>query len=140
MAPYVYWFLLALGLVVLELATGTFYMLVLALALTIGGFAAVFGLSEAMQYTLSAVAGVVGTLILQWVRRGLAAHEPNQSLDIGQPVQSVTWHQDGSARAFYRGTEWNAEAENHDTPRTGPLYIKALRGSTLIITHRKPEI
>lgn len=139
MAPYVYWFLLALGLVILELATGTFYMLVLALALAIGGVAALFGLSESIQFTLSAVAGVVGTLILQRVRRAKSAHEPNQSLDIGQLVQNVSWRKDGSARVFYRGTEWDAEPEHKDTPHEGPFYIKELRGSTLIITHRKPQ-
>ncbi len=139
MAPYIYWFLLALGLVVLELATGTFYMLVLALALSIGGFAAFFGYSEAAQYTVSAIAGILGTLILQRVRRGRAAHEPNQSLDIGQPVSNISWNPDGSARAFYRGAEWAAEPESKDTPHEGPFYIKEMRGSTLIITHHKPK-
>ena len=139
MAPYVYWFLLALGLVMLELVTGTFYMLVLALALGIGGFAALFGLSEPMQYTLSAITGVIGTLILQYLRRGKTQPSSAQDLDIGQPVQSVTWNKDGSARAMYRGAEWDAEPESPDLPREGPLYIKALRGSTLILTNRKPE-
>ena len=139
MAPYVVWFLLALGLVILELATGTFFMLVLGLALAIGGFAAYFGLSEPMQFTFSAIAGIVGTLILQRIRRGKTIHVPNQSLDIGQPVQSVSWLPNGSARAVYRGAEWNAEAQTSDMPREGALYIKALRGSTLILTHHKPE-
>lgn len=139
MAPYVYWFLLALGLVMLELATGTFYILVLALALAIGGFAALFGLSQPIQLTASAVAGIVGTLILHRTRRAKMANPPNQSLDIGQPVQSVNWHKNGSARVLYRGAEWDAEAESDAMPRTGPFYIKALRGSTLIITHHKPE-
>ena len=139
MAPYVYWFLLALVLVIVELATGTFYMLVLALALAIGGLATLLGLSQAMQFTLSAIAGVIGILILQRVRRGKAAKEPNQSLDIGQQVQSVSWKKDGTARALYRGTEWDAEAETNYVPRERASYIKALRSSTLILTHPKPK-
>lgn len=137
--PYVYWFLLALGLVVLELATGTFYMLVLSLALGVGGFAALFGLSSSMQFTLSAMVGVIGTLVLRRARRGKMAAASDQSLDIGQPVHSVNWREDGSGRALYRGTEWDAELESIDMPREGALYIKALRGSTLILTHRKPK-
>ena len=137
--PYVYWFLLALGLVVLELATGTFYMLVLSLALGVGGFAALFGLSSSMQFTLSAMVGVIGMLVLRRARRGKMAAASDQSLDIGQPVHSVNWREDGSARALYRGTEWDAELESIDMPREGALYIKALRGSTLILTHRKPK-
>lgn len=139
MAPYVYWFLLALGLIMLELATGTFYMLVVGLAFAVGGFAAYFGLSFPTQLTLSGLAGVVGTLILRRMRRDKVSAEPNQSLDIGQAVQSVVWQQNGSARVFYRGAEWVAEAESSDTPREGTLYIKALRGSTLILTQHKPK-
>lgn len=139
MAPYIYWFLLAVGLVMLELATGTFYMLVLALALGIGGFAAMFGLSEPVQYSLSAIAGVLGTLILQHWRRGKVRATPVQSLDVGQAVQSIAWNKDGSARVVYRGTEWNAEPESADLPQEGTFYIKAMRGSTLILTNRKPE-
>jgi len=140
MAPYVYWFLLALGLIMLEMATGTFYMLVVGLALAVGGFAAYFGLSFPTQLTLSGLAGVAGTLILRRMRRDKVSTKPNQSLDIGQAVQSVTWQLNGSARVVYRGAEWAAEAESSDTPREGTLYIKALRGSTLILTHHKPKI
>ena len=138
MAVYVYWFILALALMALEMATGTFYLLMLGIAVGIGGIAALFGLSLPLQLTLSAIAGIVGTVILRRVRRDMVPAASNQSLDIGQPVQSVTWHENGTARAFYRGAEWDAEPESADTPHTGPLYIKAMRGSTLILTHRKP--
>lgn len=139
MMSYLYWFLLALGLVILELLTGTFYMLVLALALAVGGFAALLGLDSPIQFILSAITGIVGAVILRRARHGKMATAPDQSLDIGQPVQSVNWHKDGSARALYRGSEWDAELESIDMPREGALYIKALRGSTLILTHRKPD-
>ena len=139
MAPYVYWFLFALGLVILELVTGTFYMLVLALALGVGGLAALLELSQPMQFTLSAITGIAGVLLLRRVRRGKTANAPHQSLDIGQSVQSINWRKDGSVRALYRGAEWDAELESTDMPREGPFFIKALRGSTLILTHHKPE-
>jgi membrane protein implicated in regulation of membrane protease activity len=139
MAPYVYWFLLALALIMLEMATGTFYMLVVGLALAVGGFAAYFGLSFPTQLTLSGLAGVAGTLILRRIRRDKVSAESNQSLDIGQAVQSVSWLPNGYARAIYRGAEWAAEAESSNTPREGTFYIKALRGSTLILTHHKPK-
>ena len=139
MAVYVYWFILALALMALEMATGTFYLLMLGIAVGIGGIAALFGLSLALQLTLSAIAGIVGTVILRRVRRDMISTAPNQSLDIGQPVQSVTWNKVGTARAVYRGAEWDAEPESADMLHTGPLYIKAMRGSTLILTHRKPN-
>lgn len=139
MDPYVYWFLLALVLVILEMATNTFYLLVVAAALAIGGGAALVSPDQTIPFTLSAVAGVVGTVILRMRRRKLPNAAPDQSLDIGQPVHSVVWNEDGSARAVYRGTEWDAEAESAERPRDGVFYIKAMRGSTLILSHEKPK-
>lgn len=139
MAPYVYWFLLALVLLGLEMATGTFYVLVLAIALGVGGIVALLGLGLPLQLTLSAVTGIVGTVILRrakFVRPGTVS---NQSLDIGQPVQVVAWRDDGTVRVYYRGAEWDAEPEFADTPRDQTLYIKAMRGSILILTHLKPQ-
>ena len=51
MAVYIYWFLLALVLLGLEMATGTFYLLVLSLAMAIGGFAALLdaGVDDARE-------------------------------------------------------------------------------------------
>jgi len=137
--PYVYWFLLALVLVILEMATNTFYLLVVAVALAIGGGVALVSPDQTIAFTLSAVAGVVGTVILRMKRRKLRSAASDQSLDIGQPVHGVVWNEDGSARAVYRGTEWDAEAESVDSSRDGVFYIKAMRGSTLILSHEKPK-
>lgn len=139
MAPYVYWFLLALVLLVLEMATGTFYMLVLSIALGVGGAVALLGLNLPLQLTCSAVTGIVGTVILRRAKFGRPDTASSQGLDVGQPVQPLTWRDDGSLRVFYRGAEWNAELESADMPRDQSLYIKAMRGSTLILTHRKPQ-
>jgi len=138
MASYVYWFLAGLVLLGLEMVTGTFYLLMLGLALGIGGCVALLGLAPALQFTLAAIAGIVGTAILRKSKSIRPAEAGELSLDIGQAVQAVTWHDDGSARVHYRGAEWDAEPEFADMPRDGTLYIKALRGSTLILTHHKP--
>ncbi|MBU1691101.1 MAG: NfeD family protein [Gammaproteobacteria bacterium] len=137
MAPYIYWFLLALILLALEMATGTFYMLVLGLALGVGGVVALLGLSLPLQLTLSAVTGIAGTVILRRMKIGRPDAALNQGLDIGQPVQVVVWKDDGTARVHYRGAEWDAEPESADTPRDQTLYIKTMRGSILILTHLK---
>ncbi|MFA7240324.1 MAG: NfeD family protein [Sulfuricellaceae bacterium] len=139
MATYVHWFLWALCLMALEMATGTFYLLVLGAAMGIGGCAALLGLDPPYQFTLAALAGIVGTVLLRRFKNAQPAPPPEQSLDIGQPVQVVAWHENGAARVYYRGAEWDAEPESADMPHEGTLYIEALRGSTLILTHRKPQ-
>jgi membrane protein implicated in regulation of membrane protease activity len=139
MATYVYWFLWALCLMALEMATGTFYLLVLGAAMGIGGCVALLGLDLPYQFALAALAGIVGTVLLRRFKNTQPAPQPEQSLDIGQPVQVVAWRENGAARVYYRGAEWDAEPESADMPHEGTLYIEALRGSTLILTHRKPQ-
>jgi membrane protein implicated in regulation of membrane protease activity len=137
MATYVYWFLLALGLLMVEMATGTFYMLVLSIALAVGGMVALLGLDEQLQLVLSATAGITGIILLRRAKAARPAEAASQNFDIGQPVQVIAWHEDGTARVHYRGAEWDAEPESADTPRASTLYIKFMRGSTLILTQHK---
>ena len=137
MPPYAYWFILAFGLLALEMATGTFYMLMLAAALATGGVAALFGLGLPVQITLAALAGIVGTIILRRMKSIRPADAASQGLDTGQPVQVIAWHEDGSARVHYRGAEWDAEPESADMPHDGMFYIKEIHGSKLILTPQR---
>lgn len=138
MAVYIYWFLLALVLLGLEMATGTFYLLVLSIAMAVGGSAALLDASVAWQLSLCALAAVVGTISLRQWKNGRFNEAADASLDVGQPVQVETWHENGTARVLYRGAAWDAEPESADMPRAGTFYIKEMRGSSLVLTHRKP--
>lgn len=139
MAIYIYWFLLALALLGLELATGTFYLLVASIALAVGGFAALLDASMPWQLVLSALAMIVGTLLLRRWKYTPAKEAGSASLDIGQVVQVLKWHENGTARVLYRGAEWDAELESADMPHDGTFYIADVRGSSLVLTHRKSQ-
>ena len=139
MEIYIYWFLLALVLVGLEMATGTFYLLVVAIAMAVGGVVALLGAGMAWQLVLSAVTGIAGTIVLRRRKGAQASEAPNASLDIGLPVRVIKWNDNGTVRVFYRGAEWDAEPESADTPHQGTLYIAAVRGSGLVLTHRKSQ-
>jgi membrane protein implicated in regulation of membrane protease activity len=138
MAIYVYWFLLALVLLGLEMASGTFYLLIISIALAIGGLAALFELGLAAQYASAALAGVVGIAILRRWKGGSVTDVTSQNLDTGQPVKVLIWRDNGTARVFYRGAEWDAELDAPKAGHEGTLYIKAIRGSILVLTHHKP--
>ena len=118
METYVYWILLALVLVGLEIVTGTFYLLVIGIALAVGGAAAALGMALVWQFVFSAVTGVAGTVMLRRWKSSQASQSPEVGLDIGLPVKVIKWNDDGSARVLYRGAEWDAELESTDTPRT----------------------
>lgn len=139
MEIYVYWFLLSLLLLALEMATGTFYLLVLSISAVVGGSAAMLGTNIVAQLLLCALTAVAGTMYLRR-RKGTQTNEiVNGSLDIGQPVKVLKWHDDGRARVHYRGTEWDAEVQFADTRHEGTLYISAVHGSNLVLTDRNPQ-
>ncbi len=138
MEAYVFWFTLAAVFLGVEVATGTFYFLVLSLAAVIGGILAMSGLSVTLQYAIPSVLAVVGTLLVRQKHKSRKA-APDIGLDIGQPVNVLLWRADGSARVQYRGAEWDAEPESPSVPHEGPHYIKALHANKLIITQHKPK-
>ncbi len=139
MEIYIYWFLLALVLLGLEMVTGTFYLLVLAIALAVGGLTALLTAGIAWQLMLSAATGIAGTIILRRWKSAQASEASNASLDVGQPVKVLKWNDDGTARVNYRGAEWDAELESADIPHDATLYIAAVHGSSLVLTRRKQQ-
>ena len=121
-------------------------MLILSVAISIGGVAALLGWDVSTQIISSTVTGMVGIIVLRRIRGASVTKTPNQNLDIGQTVRVLTWNQDGTARVHYRGAEWDAavEANAGDTPAeqkmpADVLYIKAVNGSKLILTSNKPS-
>jgi membrane protein implicated in regulation of membrane protease activity len=137
MEIYAYWFLLALVLAGLEMISGTFYLLVVAIAMAVGGVAALLGAAVVWQFVLGAVTGIIGTIYLRRWKSTQPASSAADNLDLGQPVKILRWNDNGSARVSYRGAEWDATLESADTPRDGTLYIRAVQGSTLVLTHRR---
>lgn len=139
------WWLMACGAVILELLSGTFYLLMLAVGLAAGALSAHAGLDLAWQFVVAALVG--GGTVLGW--HLVARHQrpatvapssnPDLNLDIGQLVQVTHWQADGSTRLQHRGTDWSAElAQPETTPATGTYRIVAVRGTVLMLD--KPEI
>ena len=140
MTDYWMWWIAGAALIAAELITGTFYLLVIGLALACGGVAAWLGAAIPVQWLIAAALGVVGTVLLQRWKRGLVASTPPQKgLDIGQMVQVQSWGPAGSARVAYRGSTWDAEVATPDTPHAKTMYIAGMRGSVLLLSDRRPE-
>jgi membrane protein implicated in regulation of membrane protease activity len=137
MDAYVYWFLLCLVLLGIEMVSGTFYLLVVAIAAAVAGMSALLGMAMVGQMILSALTGIAGILILRNSIRNQVTDAANFSIDIGQPVRIIKWNGDRSARVNYRGTEWDAQLESPETPSDVTLYIASMQGSSLVLTHRK---
>jgi membrane protein implicated in regulation of membrane protease activity len=133
------WWLLAGGLVALELVTGTFYLLMLAVGVAAGALAAHVGWGLTAQLVAAAAVGVAAVLV--WQRWGFARRPPanaNQdvNLDIGQTVHVAEWQADGTAHVRYRGADWTvslAEGPSNPPHPPGTYRIVAVQGSRLVV-------
>lgn len=132
------WWLATGALVAAELATGTFYLLMLALGCVAGAVAAHAGLSGTTQITTAALLGLAATAGWHaWrVRQPESAPAPSNrdvNLDIGSPVRVERWLPDGSARVHYRGSAWSARFAGSGLPMPGEHVIVAVHGSELSV-------
>ena len=132
------WFVIAFGLLIAELTTGTFYLLMVAIGCAVGGLAAVAGATLPLQLVTGAAVGFAATMVLRRTRWGAkrlqsdAATNRDVILDIGEVVQVADWR-DGTAHVRYRGCQWDATLEPGAAARPGAQVIKAIRGSTLVL-------
>jgi membrane protein implicated in regulation of membrane protease activity len=130
------WWLTGGVLVAAELATGTFYLLMLALGCAAGALAAHAGLGAAAQVIIAAIVGAGATWAWHRRRRAQpqaapAASNRDVNLDIGQTVRVAAWLPDGTARVPYRGADWSVRWAGPGTPAAGDCVIVALNGSEL---------
>lgn len=133
------WWILAGSAVAVELVTGTFYLLMLALGFTAGALGTYMGVAVIGQMLLAAAIGGGSVAVWHWHRSQspapLAANaNPDVHLDIGETVHVVRWNADGTASVYFRGAQWTAIAADPAAPANpGNFRIKEMRGNRLVI-------
>ena len=131
------WWLLAGAAVVVELLTGTFYLLMLAVGLAAGAVAAHVGLGPSGQLIVAAVVG--GGAVAAWhvVRpkqpAGPASANRDVNLDIGETVTVAAWNADGTASVKYRGANWTVVAAPGAGNEPGLHRVRQVVGSRLLV-------
>lgn len=132
------WWIAAGALVAVELASGSFYLLMLALGAAAGALAAHLGLGQTGQLLTAAVVG--GAAVVGWhLRRSRmptaapATSNPDVNLDIGQSVQVDLWSADGLTKVQYRGAAWRARFIGNAPAQSGRHVIRAVEGSCLLL-------
>jgi membrane protein implicated in regulation of membrane protease activity len=133
-----FWWIVAGVLVVLELMSGTFYLLMIAIGFIAGGLAHWAGAGLAIEFPVAALVGLIAVIALRRSRFGIsrrrdASQDPGVNLDIGETLQVERWH-DGHARAMYRGAEWDVDLAPGETEGATLYQIIAMHGSRLIVS------
>ncbi|MGE5336687.1 MAG: NfeD family protein [Gemmatimonadota bacterium] len=140
MSVWAWWFILGFVLLIAELLTGTFYLLVIALAFAAAGVTSLLNMPLVIQLVVAAGIGLAGSLWLRNSRFGRIGSrrraEPLQNLDVGQVVRIEQWTPSRTARASYRGAQWDVELAPGEDPVPGDYVIRDVLGSRLIVARR----
>ena len=145
MEVWLMWVIAGFVLVIAELVTGTFYLLVVG----IGAFAAAvvaFAGGEALfQSFAGGIIAIVGALLVyRWHEKNHRADAGRANfLDRGQAVVLEGWVDENArvARVKYRGAWWDARlAKPEERPAPGTtLYIEGQEGNTLVVASAPPR-
>ncbi len=140
MENWVIWLSLAGVLVLAELFSASFYLLMIAIGFFAGGLLALAGLALPVQLIGAALVASLASYALHKSRFGMkksgkAEENPNVHPDIGQILEVDSWQQQGeiaTARAKYRGALWDIEMA-HKEAKKGRFVIGEVRGNVLIV-------
>ena len=141
------WAIIGLVLVITELVTGTFYLLMLGLAAFGAAAAAYLGQEFPLQAIVAAVVAALGCYGAHTYRvKDRARKMP--PIDAGMPASFERWVDPAGrlARVHYRGASWDALVEGFDGIDAGAgglepgatVYVLAANGNTLKVAKNRP--
>lgn len=144
MELWLVWIVAGFALVIAELITGTFYLLVVGAGAFAGAAAAWLGAPLLLQAVAGSVVAIAGVIAVHHWHSRQPANRPGHDnfLDRGQPVVLEGWANETAsvARVKYRGTSWDARlARAGERPAPGTtLYIEGQEGNTLVVALAPP--
>ena len=143
MELWLIWVVAAFALVIAELVTGTFYLLMIGLGAFAAAGAAWLEANLLVQAAVGSAVAVAGSFAVHHWHSAQRKAGGSNLLDRGQPVILEGWANESAriARVRYRGTFWDARLVPADArPAPGAtLYIESMDGNTLIVASAKPN-
>jgi membrane protein implicated in regulation of membrane protease activity len=135
------WAVVGLVLVIVELLTGTFYLLMLGIAAFGAALAAWLGLGFGAQSSIAALAAGIGCYGVHLYRAKNKAQQM-PPIDAGMPASFESWVDPKArlARVRYRGASWDARVEGFEggIEPGATVYVLAADGNTLRVAKNRP--
>jgi membrane protein implicated in regulation of membrane protease activity len=143
MELWLIWVVAAFALVIAELVTGTFYLLMVGLGAFAAAGVAYFEANLLLQAAIGSAVAIAGSIAIHHWHSAQRKLGGSNLLDRGQPVVLEGWANEAAriARVRYRGASWDARlARAEENPPPGAtLYIESQDGNTLIVASAKPN-
>lgn len=132
------WWVLAGVAVAVELATGTFYLLMIGFGMAAGAIASHLGLPVPLQIVVAAAVGGGATALWHWRKAkdgpaAPAAQNRDVNLDIGERVHVAQWTPEHTTRVQYRGSQWEARLAPGAQMQSGEHVVRAVEGNWLVL-------
>lgn len=135
--PFYAWLVTGAALLVGELLTGTFFLLIFGVAAWLGAAAAWLGVSVNIQMGIVGAAAILGlAIVIPWRRRQAKSEARVVDMDVGNNVHVISVLDGCNLRVSYRGAEWSARLETGDATALAPgkiCTIAAVEGNNLLV-------
>ncbi|ETD71701.1 regulatory protein [Pelistega indica] len=139
------WFTLAIVFLILEVLSGTFYLMFLAIAMFAAGLVAFFELSIYWQLGIFVLILLLGVFVFKFfgIKSKSSLTTPtsdvNVNMDIGTVIYVNNWNMPRSTVVHYRGTQWQAVLAPNCTQDgvAGNYVISDINGVSLILTPKQ---
>lgn len=132
------WWAVAGTVIAVELATGTFYLLMLSVGLVAAAIAAYMGATLTTQWVVASAVG--GGAVVAWrsYKKSQPAEAPananrNANLDVGETLQVDAWEADGTSKVRYRGAQWDVALMPGEIASVGRYTVAEVVGSRLFV-------
>ena len=121
-----------------ELLSGTVYLLLLSGGFAAAAIAAHLGASLPVQLAVAAFIGAGAVITWYIIRRSRPARVRSQAnrdlnLDIGESIFVDEWNPDGTATVRYRGAQWTVVPRDGAAPEIGAHRVVEVVGSRLVV-------
>lgn len=140
MEGYIWWAVIGMALIIAELATATFFLLVIGIAALAGSAVAYLNYSFWIQAIVAVAVATIGVVFATRYRASKTS-PASPGLDVGQSVVLDSWvsEKDRLARVRYRNALWDALVLDMQSVAAGDvLYIQNVAGNTLHVSKARP--
>jgi membrane protein implicated in regulation of membrane protease activity len=134
------WAVSGLVLVIVELLTGTFYLLMLGVAAFGAALAAWLGLDFPAQSVVTVIIAAIGCYGVH-VYKAKNRAQQMAPIDAGMPASFESWvdPRERLAKVRYRGASWEARVDGLEAIEPGAtVYVLETVGNTLRVAKNRP--